>query len=753
MLDWMKAKKGTFFSHEEAKTFFEGIRKDILGTIWFNMKDPVTLFTGRKGKLSDLHKALQRNQGKNKGTVISQMTCISGLGGIGKSELARKYAYDHCNDYDGNVIWINAENNDTLKDSFLNLARDDKVCIPIMDKDRKEKEIETIVKEIYGFFAKRKSLFIFDNAEKNDDLNTFLPHRDLPPNANKPYLLITSRNREWGKGIELIDLKELELEEAIEFVKTGLGISKEDESQDQEIKNLVEKLQCFPLFIQQAIAYIEDQRVTGEFGINDYLKEYEKKTKDLLDSNVFRGIDNHYATTTFKTWKITIDKIASNEQHGELALKILDTISYFAPENISRETFLSLAESEEKLRLASRLLVNYSMVNGGQQQSVLSIHRLVQEVIRINLKGVDRDQEVLREALGLWKDNIKEFDVDHPMSVWGYASSNHELVNEFSKLPRKIVHKLFDDRKYDKAFKFVQEALESLKILGDEHLQVAIMNRYLANAHGDRGEYDEKRKILENEVLPILRKCHSDKPVEIARTLRNLGVVYGNLQDYEKQKNYLKEACKLFEENLAYDDIELAKAKRNLANAYGDFGRYEEKRAILEDEILPILEEHHSDKPVEIARTLRNLGVVYGNLQDYEKQKNYLKEACKLFEENLAYDDIELAKAKRNLANAYGGLGDYEKKRAILEEEVLPIFEKFYGDDHVEVAEAKEEVLPFLKKKSEFDNSKLISKLKSKSQKNLSKAYEKLGYPLHAAVICGNKDKVEEELKKHDVNR
>lgn len=58
-------------------------------------------------------------------------------------------------------------------------------------------------------------------------------------------------------------------------------------SQDQEIEKLVKKLQCFPLAIQQAIAYIEDQKVTGEFGISDYLKKYEEKTKELLDSKVF----------------------------------------------------------------------------------------------------------------------------------------------------------------------------------------------------------------------------------------------------------------------------------------------------------------------------------------------------------------------------------------------------------------------------------------------------------------------------------
>ena len=53
--------------------------------------------------------------------------------------------------------------------------------------------------------------------------------------------------------------------------KKGLVI--EDGSQDQEIKTLIGKLR-FPLGIQQAIAYIQDQRLTREFSIDDYLEEY-----------------------------------------------------------------------------------------------------------------------------------------------------------------------------------------------------------------------------------------------------------------------------------------------------------------------------------------------------------------------------------------------------------------------------------------------------------------------------------------------
>ncbi len=83
-------------------------------------------FTGRRKELQNLHKEVQRNLGKNmhKLTVISQVTSISGLGGIGKSEIARMYAREHGQDYDGNVMWINTETYGTLTESFHRLAKD-----------------------------------------------------------------------------------------------------------------------------------------------------------------------------------------------------------------------------------------------------------------------------------------------------------------------------------------------------------------------------------------------------------------------------------------------------------------------------------------------------------------------------------------------------------------------------------------------------------------------------------------------------
>ncbi|WP_353280506.1 ankyrin repeat domain-containing protein [Wolbachia endosymbiont (group B) of Silvanus unidentatus] len=447
VLDWMKAREGKFLSHEEINEFFEKIREEILGAVWFDVRGPVRLFTGRDEELGMLHDSLQRNP---KGAVISYITSISGPGGMGKSQLARKYACKYRRYYDDNVIWIDAENFEAMKDSFLRLARN-RLGISPKDKYGNDKTIETIVREVYAFFARRRSLFIFDNVQEYKKISKFLPF-SLSPDLNKPHILITSHDQELEKGIDVIKLGELEQRDAIEFVKKGFNILKKDKSQDREIENLVRRLQCFPLAIQQAISYIEDQRIIEKFKISDYLKEYEKKAKKLLKSKIFQGIDNNYTKTTFTAWEVTMDKVRSDEQYGPLASEILDVLAYFAPDKIAREIFLNSVSDYKKkqLKLAIRLLVRYSMVGGEQNQSVLNVHRLVQEVTRLKLQEKGREEEVLRKALELINSQLKreeealrggldltntgsitQYSVIHISSTWKYASKYSRLIDNF----------------------------------------------------------------------------------------------------------------------------------------------------------------------------------------------------------------------------------------------------------------------------------------------------------------------------------
>jgi hypothetical protein len=167
------------------------------GAIWFGIKEPVKSFTGREKELNERHELVKLN---GELTVISQMATVSGAGGIGKSELARKYAYIHREDFDKNIAWMNTETQESLRESFIMLAKD--LRIPTTEEregKERNRDIKSIVKDVYKYFTNVSSLFIFDNAEKYKDISEFLPSSfSLSPDDKKPHVLITSRNKILG---------------------------------------------------------------------------------------------------------------------------------------------------------------------------------------------------------------------------------------------------------------------------------------------------------------------------------------------------------------------------------------------------------------------------------------------------------------------------------------------------------------------------------------------------------------------------
>jgi transcriptional regulator len=280
--------------------------------IWFEVGDPVKLFTGRGDELRHLHDALQS---KGEHTFVSQMATISGLGGIGKSELARKYAYDYKKYYGDNVVWINAETKESIRKSFQGLATK-KLRIPITeekDEEKQERDIECIVEDVYKYFQNAESLFIFDNAEQYKSIYEFLPsYFYLRSNDKKPHVLTTSRNRDWKvkkkeEEIKVMQLGILTPENAAQFIRKALELEdKKDGLQETKIKQLAKQMQYFPLALRQAISYIKEKLRGDKFEISDYLKEYENEAEKLLH---FESKNNRYTKTTFITWKATIENI------------------------------------------------------------------------------------------------------------------------------------------------------------------------------------------------------------------------------------------------------------------------------------------------------------------------------------------------------------------------------------------------------------------------------------------------------------
>lgn len=408
----------------------------------FDLRKPVANFVGRKKVLAELHTTLLST--RNTAVIAQAMSglsvnapilgdvsssavqaSVSGLGGVGKTQLALRYAETYAADYDNNVLWINAESKGNLANSVRKLAN--KLNIERQDRYGNEKEIEEILEEVYTYFSTGKSLFIFDNVENYREFENFLPKSLL---GNKPAILITSRYRNWGNVATVVSLDVLTEEEGKELIKSALTIAANDQSQDGKIRELTTLLQGLPLALQQAVAYINIQRnINIQFGIQDYLELCKAKALEILDFDYASYTNDPYAKTVFTTWQVTLDKIKQDRSAGGKALEILNIMAYLCPDDMASSFFLPL-EHKEKLPLAIHLLKSYSMISEGSQQDRSTIHRLVQKVTRVNL---EKNQPAFKETVVKILKLTKDFSVDreiefHYLHVLLHMSLHVELT-------------------------------------------------------------------------------------------------------------------------------------------------------------------------------------------------------------------------------------------------------------------------------------------------------------------------------------
>lgn len=88
-----------------------------LASLWTVPYPRNSLFTGREAELHAIETTLRQGQP----AAIGQTQAISGLGGIGKTQIALEYAYRHRHDY-RYIFWVLADTRDTLNADYSKLA-------------------------------------------------------------------------------------------------------------------------------------------------------------------------------------------------------------------------------------------------------------------------------------------------------------------------------------------------------------------------------------------------------------------------------------------------------------------------------------------------------------------------------------------------------------------------------------------------------------------------------------------------------
>ncbi|WP_210585076.1 NB-ARC domain-containing protein [Streptomyces sp. GESEQ-35] len=302
-------------------------------------------FVGRERQLG----LLDESFGDTGGVVVH---AIHGLGGIGKSTLAARWASERTADFNP-IWWITAETPVELDAGLAALGRAlQPALVDVLTEDAfRERTIQWLS-------ANDGWLLVLDNVSAPADIKPLLAR------VTRGRCLITTRRgaTSWRGIARTVDLDVLEPAESVEL------FTKIYDGDRYGVEELCAELGCLPLAIDQAAAYCREAEITPRA----YLDLLARHPAEMYAAT---AEDGDARRTLARVWQVTLDRLAD----CPLAVEMLRTVGWWAPDDIPR-AYLDHLGGPVEVTEAIRRLAAHSMVK--VRGELLSVHRLVQAVTR-----------------------------------------------------------------------------------------------------------------------------------------------------------------------------------------------------------------------------------------------------------------------------------------------------------------------------------------------------------------------------------
>ena len=627
------------------------------------------LFTGRDQDLEMLRAFLTTPDETNMTTLVSQT--ISGMGGIGKTQLAVEFAYQYGYLFKG-VHWLDIRDTNLL-DSQIALCGE-KMNFRYWPKG----EAEQVSLTFKTWQTDGPRLIILDNFESISDASIVLA-RFQNPNLR---LIITSRHSDWPTtlGLQRLPLDVFTVEEGKNFLKKYT----KERFTDLELNKISERLGELPLALELAGRYLEQHPRL-------LVDEYLNNITDALDHPSMRGFRIDLPNPTGHDLDLLATFALSWQQiQDETAKKVFLVAGYCAPNiAIPFELFEKSLSIDPILSDAA-----ISLLTGlGLIKENVSIHPLLADyaqhldqdntylVLLVNgLKSINEKHNQTIRPLETYKsflpfishikliaENAESANVQNSATLWSFLGF---CLRELADYPGA-------KDAYERALK-INEA-----VFGFEHPDVAKAVNNLGMVLHDLGDLQEAKSAYER-ALKIYEAIFASEHPEVAKTVNNLGIVLRDLGDLQGAKSAYERALKIAESVFGSEHPDVARVVNNLGVILRDLGDLQGAKSAYE-RALKIDESVFGSEHPEVAKTGNNLGVILRDLGDLQEAKSAYERALKINEAVFGSEHPEVAKAVNNLGAILLDLGDLQGAKSAYER-ALKIDESVFGSEHPDVA-------------------------------------------------------------------
>jgi tetratricopeptide (TPR) repeat protein len=314
-------------------------------------------FVGRQDALEQLWQLLMQ-----RGSA-GVAPAITGMGGIGKTQLASEFAHRYRDQFPGGVFWLNMADPTGVASQVAACAGPGGLHLPAytgLDIDGQ------IAATMAAWREPMVRLVVFDNLEDPTLLDTWRP------TGGGCRVLITSRDATWfgHSGVETVALTPLATHPALELLLAGRARRTRSDiatllvnlADQHTATAIVRELGGLPLALTLAGAYLEQQWMTPLGRYHEQLTQ-EAIQHRSLNAELRNALPTGHTASIVATFALSKQQLDPSRPADTLALCMWERAAQLAPEPIPLRLLIRTAELDPDAA-------------ADQEQAVLGLERL-----------------------------------------------------------------------------------------------------------------------------------------------------------------------------------------------------------------------------------------------------------------------------------------------------------------------------------------------------------------------------------------
>jgi tetratricopeptide (TPR) repeat protein len=640
---------------------------------------------GRAEVLTQLDRQLQQSDR----VAISTLT---GMGGIGKSELALQYAWQEWQKktYLGGICWLNVADSDPSL-SILSFAQ---IHLGLTLPD--EGELVERVRYVWQVWLKNEqdqTLIIFDDVRDYQQVKDY-----LPPQADQRFkVIITTRLKELSAKIQTLHVDILQPEAALGLLRSYVTDGRIDD-QIEQANLLCRDLGYLPLALELVARLLRRRTNWTVAKIREKLAENGLADQSLVINPKFDSEMTAFDSeiTAEQGVKAAFDLSWKELETEPNAQKLAMYLSLFALAPFPKPLIDGLFPEQDTDEIEEWLtdsLVHLNLVKSFGD-GWYELHTLIRHYLRGKLEVSEVKETAKKACVALM---VKVSKTIKQILTLEDVAQIKPLIDHL-KIAAEELNQWIEDEDLDWLFiglgRFYQgqglynEAIpyheQCLKVteqrLGADHCSFATSLNNLADLYRLQGRYAEVEPLYQ-ESLRLWRELLGNRHHYVASSLNNLALLYDSQGRYAEAEPLYQESLQLSRELLGSGHPHVAASLNNLADLYRLQGRYAEAEPLFQ-ESLELKRELLGDRHPDVATSLNSLALLYYSQGRYEEAEPLYKQALSLGQELLGNRHPDVATSLFNLAALYYNVQSYSKAMQSIQL-AIQIYKQTLGNDHL----------------------------------------------------------------------